>query len=280
MKKTITLLATATLLFAACDKITPDIDGTYTTFAGISATWNDGDAVEAVQHALVEKFTGPKCTNCPDADVTLDAAHATIGDQLVVISINHPVGLGVPYNGDPDMRCDDGTTWDNYYGINGIPSAYINRDKSRQYSSNMSNITADLQSAIAKSPVLGLNVSADSSTDGSAIDVTVGLQFVQEVKEPMKLTLALIEDSLVYRQANGETIDSNYVHNHMLRDVMTDVWGAVVDATGTAGEKRKAVFSSYRVKDSSIKLKKSHVVAFVTYQSSGQVINTACCKIQ
>ena len=280
MKKTAIILCAATLLLASCDKITPADDGTYTVFAGISATWSDCTTVTPVQRALVEKFTGPKCPNCPEADITLDAAHTLLGEQLVVISINHPVGQGLPFPGDPDLRCDDGTAWDNYYGINAIPSAFINRDRSKQYTGPMSAITADLQSTLSESPVLGIDVSADSTADGTGIDVIVNLQFEQQVDAPLTLTLALIEDSLAYRQSHGENVVEGYMHNHMLRDVLTDVWGAEVVATGKAGEKRQAVFNTYRVKDNSIKLKNCHIVAFIADRATKRVLNSASCRIE
>ena len=279
MKKSILTLCAAALLLGACDKIEPAEDGTYTLFAGISATWSDGPAVGTDQRVLVEKFTGPRCPNCPDADITLDAAHEQLGDKLVVISINHPVGQGTPYPGDLDLRTDDGTTWDHYYGINAIPSAYVNRDKSNSYSGAMSNITADLQSALGESPVLGVEVKATEASEG-AIDITVGLQFVQSYSSPLTLTLALIEDSLAYRQSHGSEVIEGYMHNHMLRDVMTDVWGAEVDATGAAGEKRQATFGTYRVKDASIRLENCHVVAFVSDRATKRVLNTAICRIE
>lgn len=279
MKKSILTLCAAALLLGACDKIEPAEDGTYTLFAGISATWSDGPAVGTDQRVLVEKFTGPRCPNCPDADITLDAAHEQLGDKLVVISINHPVGQGTPYPGDLDLRTDDGTTWDHYYGINAIPSAYVNRDKSNSYSGAMSNITADLQSALGESPVLGVEVKATEAAEG-AIDITVGLQFVQSYSSPLTLTLALIEDSLAYRQSHGSEVIEGYMHNHMLRDVMTDVWGAEVDATGAAGEKRQATFGTYRVKDASIRLENCHVVAFVSDRATKRVLNTAICRIE
>jgi len=281
MKKTIAILSTAAaLLLAGCNKIDPAEDGTYTVFAGINATWSEGEAVTAEQHALVEKFTGPKCPNCPAADITLDAAHATMGEKLVVISINHPVGQGVPFNGDPDMRTDDGTAWDTYYGVNAIPTAYINRDKSKPYSGSMSNITSDLQSVINENPILALEVTADSLTDGSAIDIIVNMQFVQNYSQALTLTLALVEDSLVYRQSYGDTIIADYKHNHMLRDVLTDVWGTEVNAEGTAGEKRQATFSTYRIKDNSIRLENCHIVAFVSDKATKKVLNTASCEIK
>lgn len=279
MKKILALLSTAVLLFAACDKIEPADDGTYTLFAGISATWTDGEAVPAEQCALVEKFTGPRCPNCPAADVTLDAVHNTLGEKLVMISVNHPVGQGTPYPGDPDMRTDDGTAWDTYYGVNAIPAAFINRDKDHQYTGSMENIASDLQAAVDATPVLGLAVTADSSSDGSTINITVALQFHQAYSQPLTLTLALVEDSLPYRQSNGSEVVEGYMHNHMLRDVLTDVWGAEVEATGAANECRKATFGTYRLKDSNIRLHNCHLVAFVSERSSKKVLNVTSCHV-
>lgn len=275
MKKSLPIIAAALLAFAACDKIPAD---EYTLFSGISATWSEGTAIATNQRVLVEKFTGPRCPNCPDADITLDAAHEQLGDRLVLISVNHPTGQGTPYPGDIDLRTDDGTAWDQYYGINAIPTAFINRDKSKQYTSAMSNITTDLQSALDAQPVLAIEVNATQAGD-KAVDISVNLQFEQTHTSPMTLTLALIEDSLPYRQAHGSETIEGYMHNHMLRDVLTDLWGAPVDATGTAGEKRQATFGTYTLKDTSINLANCHIVAFVSDRTSKRVLNAAQCSI-
>ena len=124
MKKTLAIFSAAALLLAACDKIPAD---QYTTNTGGGGdNWQNAN----VHRVYVEKYTGPKCPNCPAADVTLNEAHHLYGDNLVVISVNHPVGQGIPFPGDQDLRTDDGTAWDNYYGINAIPTAFVNRDQS------------------------------------------------------------------------------------------------------------------------------------------------------
>ena len=269
MKRSFIILATVAL-FAACDKIAPE---EYTIYAGPSIEWVQGDAgVAPVQCAYVEKYTGPKCPNCPAADVTLDAAHQQYGERLVLVSVNHPTGQGIPFPNQPDMRTDDGTTWDKYWGINAIPAAYINRRTAMQYSGSMTNITADIGSAIAESPVVGVSVAA---TDAS---IEVNLVFAQSYTDPLTLTLAVVEDSLVYRQINGDEIVDDYVHNHMLRDVITDVWGADVDCTGAAGEARKGTLS-YTLPAGVVKAN-CHIVAFVSDKQSRQVLNSASCEIK
>ena len=274
MKKILLPMIGAALMMAACDKIPAD---EYTLFSGIGASWGDGSGVEAVQRAYVEKYTGPTCTNCPLADATLDAAHESLGDKLVVVSINHFEGQGKPFSGEPDMRTDGGTAWCKYFGISSLPTAYLNRNTSKQYTSSMGNIVTDIEQSIGRQPVLGLAVTATADDEG--VHVGVDMQMVQAYDNPMTLTLVLIEDSLKYKQSTPTGTDAEYAHNHMLRDVLTDYWGTDVQCTGAAGEKRHATFNTYKLKNSDVKLENSHIVAFVSDRSSRQVLNVAQCTI-
>lgn len=260
--------------FTGCDKIEPD---QYTIYAGPQIVWEQGDATVApVQCAFVEKYTGPRCPNCPAADETLDAAHRQYGDRLVMVSINHPKGQGEPFPNQPDLRTVDGTAWDNYFGINAIPAAYLNRRTATQYSGAMSNINADIATAIAESPAVGVSVTA-TNNDGK-VDITVNVVFAQTITTPLTMTLALTEDSLAYRQINGNEIINDYVHNHMLRDVITDVWGADIDCIGAAGEARKATIT-YTL-PSEVVAANCNIVAFVSDKQSREVLNSTACHIE
>ncbi len=264
------------MCMASCDKIEP---GNYTIYAGAPLVWEQGVPFDAVQRAFVEKYTGPKCFNCPDADVTLEAAHQQYGDNLAVISINHPTGQGVPFPNQPDLRTDDGTTWDQYFGINGIPAAYLNRNTATQYSGSMDAIIADIGTALSTSPVVGVEVTADNGAGDGKLTITASIVFVQNYPQPLTLTLALTEDSLAYKQIiQDHSIVDDYVHNHMLRDVITDVWGGDIDCTGTAGEARKTTVT-YTVGDPSIKLENCNIVAFVSDKASRRILNCAQTKI-
>lgn len=262
---------------ASCDKIEPGENGDYTIFAGSTASWTDGSPIASpVQRAFVEKYTGPKCSNCPLADETLDAAHHQFGERLVLVSINHPNGQGVPFSGEPDLRTDDGNTWDTYFGINAIPAAYLNRNTATQYQGAMSNITSDIDAALQQAPTVAVEVSA---TISDKVSITVNLQFVEAYTSPLTLTLALIEDSLAYKQLLPDgTRQDDYVHNHMLRDVITDVWGADIDCTGAADECRSATFS-YRIADESINPANCQIVAFVSDKTTRTVLNSAQCAL-
>lgn len=259
--------------FIGCDKISTD---EMTVRDGAVINWTAGTAELApVQRVMIEKFTGPKCSNCPRADETLDALHHQYGDSLVLVSVNHPSGQGEPFSGDPDMRTEGGTVWDNYYGIDAIPTAFINRDKGQRYEGSMSTIGNAVATALQGSPVVALKASAQM---GSQVDITVDLQFKQAYRQPLTLTVAIVEDSLVYNQIMPNyTIDPAYSHNHMLRKVVTGYWGRDIEADGNLGEKVRGTLSC-QLPDGS-RPENCHIVVFVSDKSSRLVLNIAQCKV-
>lgn len=258
-------------LTTACDKIE---EGEYTVYDGAVVSWTAGSPIATpVQRAYVEKYTGPRCSNCPTADATLAAIH---NENVVVVSINHPVGQGIPFPGEPDMRTDGGTAWDQYFGINAIPAAYINRDRTTQYLGEMGNIVSALNTALGQEPTVALEVSA---VHGAKVDITVDLQFLRSYSNPVTLTAAIVEDSLVYKQLLPDnSVDENYAHNHMLRKVITGFWGRDIEANGSEGEALRGTLSFAPAED--INLANSHIVVFVSDKNSRRVLNCASCKIE
>ena len=258
-------------LTTACDKIE---EGEYTVYDGAVVSWTAGSPIaNPVQRAYVEKYTGPRCSNCPTADATLAAIH---NENVVVVSINHPTGQGMPFPGEPDMRTDGGTAWDQYFGINAIPAAYINRDRTTQYLGEMGNIVSALNTALGQEPTVALEVSA---VHGAKVDITVDLQFLRSYSNPVTLTAAIVEDSLVYKQLLPDnSVDVTYAHNHMLRKVITGFWGRDIEANGSEGEALRGTLSFAPAED--INLANSHIVVFVSDKNSRRVLNCASCKIE
>lgn len=254
-----------------CDKIEPE---EYTVYDGAVVNWYKSDfPVEPVQRVYVEKYTGPKCSNCPLADETLATIH---NDNVIMVSINHPTGQGVPFPNQPDMRTDGGTVWDNYFGINAIPAAYINRNQTKQYLGSMVNIVSDIGLALNELPTVALTVSANAI--GGRVNVLAEMTFVEKYESPVTLTVIVVEDSLNYKQMLPDgSINDEYVHNHMLRKVITGYWGSDVKANGSKGESVSGELSFTFPTD--INSLNSHIVAFVSDKQTRKVLNCASCKM-
>lgn len=257
-------------LMTACDKID---SSEYTVYDGAVVNWTAGSGIaNPVQRVYVEKYTGPKCSNCPMADQTLATIH---NDRVVMVSINHPTGQGVPFPGEPDMRTDGGTAWDQYFGINAIPAAYINRDRTTQYLGDMSTIVGAINSALNETPTVALEVSAAAN---GKVEIEVEMQFLRQYDGAVTLTAAIIEDSLEYKQLLPDgTMQEDYAHHHMLRKVITGFWGRDIEANGTEGEALRGTLSFTPAED--INLANSHIVVFVSDKSSRKVLNCASCGI-
>ena len=118
MKKILAILPFAALLFAACDKIEPGDNGEYTIFAGATASWMDGTAIaNPVHRALVEKYTGPKCVNCPTAAEEAHSLLTEYPDNLVVVAM-HPADNHFTQTGKPeyDYTCPEANDYYRYFG--------------------------------------------------------------------------------------------------------------------------------------------------------------------
>lgn len=269
-------LAAAALLFAACDKIEPDADGRYVEYAGATAIWTEtAPLAEAVQRAFVEKYTGPRCSNCPNADNLLDNAHEALGDKLVMVSITPSWGDGVPFSGQPDMSTPEGDQWATIIGGGtsmALPFGKLNRTKDYNGAPAFTTVQTDAQEAMSAGTKVALDVTATAMGNTVGIDVTV--DFRQDVNKDVSLTLVLTEDSLKYKQhwaGHSPALVNDYVHNHMLRDIITDVWGVDVPVEGKTGETLKGHFD-YTLPEEVVKAN-CHIVAFISEKESRKIIN-------
>ncbi len=274
-------MAAIALMVSACDKIEPDADGNYTTYAGPKIEWSDTVNVEITNpkhNALVEKYTGPRCTNCPTADEALDNLHHTLGDRLVTVAITHyeeaPL-LGL------DTRTNEGEQWGRYFGITFRPTAMLNRTNGDGQwdlftgTSAISAMSSDVNAAIGQTPKVALEATAARQAD--SVQLTIDLEVLANLSVPLNVTVAITEDSLRYPQMTPNDIDEEYPHNHILRKVITDIWGSTVTTSATAGKSYQG-----RVKFGlgSVSVpQNAHIVVFATDANTREVLNVTQCDI-
>ena len=271
-------IAAAAMLFAACDKIEADADGRFVSHSGAVAEWEETTPLtDAVQRAFIEKYTGPRCSNCPNADVALDNAHGVLDDKLVMVSITPSWGDGAPFDGQPDMSTADGDQWATTIGGGtsmALPYGKLNRTTEYKGAAAFNNVQTDAQTAIAEGMKVALAV--DVTATGNSVDIDVTVDFRQSIDKDLTLTLVLTEDSLCYYQTwagHNPALVHDYPHNHMLRDVITDVWGVDVLAEGYQGEARKAYFN-YTLPEG-VMVENCHIVAFISEKDSRKILNCA-----
>lgn len=280
--KPLFILTVCTLLLASCDKID---ENNYILFSGAEGEWVDGQGVsDHSQRALIEKYTGVRCVNCPTADQAINDALTQYGSQLIAVAIHDScLAFTRPIGDSPDLRTPDGDAWSKAFGIyNGsYPNGMVSRKPTASgfdLFTPTSGINDRVNEVIDNEANIAIQCSA-ALADGT-INIDVNLEFLSAISQPLTLTLFIMEDGINATQRMPDGTDNeDYIHNHVLRDVITDIWGADIDCTGTAGEKRFARFAYAQYKEE-WDLQHCHIVAFVSDKGSKQILNVAECEVE
>lgn len=244
-----------------------DDDTLQTTIVGYNDT-------KPRQKQLLEHFTSTSCTYCPLGETHLENLIASRND-IACASI-HGIQNSIYPDGFNTAKCDSIQTMVN---LTGWPSAAFNRT----FISDL----ADGSSTLA----YGLGYSADYATEvtqmlNSAVDYTAEAPSFATVKieqnydpdsRELNLTVSgegvdgapvllgddginvyLTEDSLIASQLNQGTWISKYVHNDVLRDVLTPVTGGTIEWNGNNYENTYST-----ILDSTWNPDRMHVIAFI-----------------
>jgi len=221
------------------------------------------DIPEFSQKVLVEDYTGTWCGYCPRLAYNLEEAE--MQDSRVV-------GVGV-HSGDV-METSATNPMESAYGVNGWPDGKINRNL------NWNESISQVLSYVGDEADLGLAI--NSTLNGSTISVDVKINYAAETSGN-KLVVYLLEDGLLYNQANYMNGDPNspwyqagdpivdFEHNNVLRMLFTDVFGDTIP-DGTIATVDTNNFSA-PVPSTIQDTNNLEIVAFVI-GSNGTVINT------
>lgn len=233
MKKILAILSAIclTIAFNACDKISPPYKIPVVVPAG-------------ERNVLVEDFTGHKCGFCPRATRFAYDLKQTYGDRMIVVSVH--AGFFASTNIPPytyDFKCTESTTLDTDFGISlaGNPNGMVNRKKLNgsfivPYTAWGSEV-ANILNSTEPLPVR-IGVTADFDTTTRQLDTQVQLDFASDLLGTYKLSVYLVEDSIVKWQKDYDASPSdveNYIHREVLRGSMNGTYGDVI-ANTTEGE--------------------------------------------
>ena len=261
------------LAFAACDKI--DVND-YLVFAGSSGSWYDGQPVEdQSQRVFVEKYTGVRCVNCPSADEAIATLQSTYGHEVVAVSI-HAGAMARPWSGFADLRTNDGDEWNSYFGIEAYPSVMINRGKTDDtwnIITAVGGIAGGVEGAMGHPTTIAMEIDTEYDAANRNLTIFANLQWLESTTAPLTITLMVMEDGIVGKQTTPEGNNENYVFNHVLRDVITDLWGADIDADGNQGTCRMGAFA-YTLPDGLV-AENCHIVAFISNKDTREILQCA-----
>ena len=224
MKKLFVLLFPI-LLFFGCSEIPPNLDGGPIT-----------PPIGAIQKkVLIEEFTGVRCVNCPAGSEAIENLIGIHGDNLIAISI-HATGFATPYpDSQHDFEVEDGVSILEFLGQpQGFPTAVVDRrlfDGELELQLARSKWAGLIEQELQKEAIVSLGLEADINDSGT-MSISANIAFVDpDLSEQYKLTVIITEDNIQDPQETPEGKQDDYIHKHVLRDIVTPFTGQ--DIIGT-----------------------------------------------
>ena len=192
------------------------------------------------KNVLIEDFTAHRCSNCPNAAREIEAIHDVYGSKIISLAIHagfqfaYPYPLDTTVNPNQKFTYDFRTIWgdemDAEFGLSasGLPNGMINRidwtengGDHRKAFSQWASITAD---ELDKEVQFGININS-TLVSGDTINITIDTEALTSLSGNYKLVVCLSENNIINWQTDGTYEDSDYVHSHVLRSLLTTSWG-------------------------------------------------------
>ncbi len=208
--------------------------------------------------SIAEMYTGTWCGICPGTLIPLENYYNT-HSKTIFIAIHGPNGSSDPYTYiyDAQLRAA--------FNVSGVPTVVLDR-KFNWASSSDTNTLNQLTSGKGST-----GIRLETSITGNTINVTSQVKFDSTIAQPIRLAIALVEDSMAFNQANYGHFGLpnpivNYCHRNALRKMATDIFGdAIPAASTTAGNTYQANFS---INANGYNLSRCRVIAYAVYGSN------------
>ncbi len=230
MKKIYFLVILIAAFMSACEEIPPVVTGSM-------GTMPPPNVDDQERQVLIEEFTGVKCVNCPAGSATIEDLLTIHGHRLVAVSIHESQNFSVPLpQSDDDYRTTEGTAIYNYLGPpEGFPSAVVDR---KQFSGELGLQVGSgkwagyigQQLAVPPKVKIAIEKEYDATTRLLKAEITLLVQ--ETITDPdVRLSVMITESGIVDAQDTPGGIVEDYVHKHMLRDMMTNYDGEPITET-------------------------------------------------
>ncbi len=233
MKKIFLLSVLASVMLIGCT------DDGETTTDPASNNPTMASMEEQNRNAVLEDFTGVRCGFCPDGHAIAANLLVNNPDRVVVIGVN------VGYYADPaagwaNFTSSYGQALNDQSGVKGYPAGTMNRQlfpgKSQNGADGLAMSRNHWASTAAEvmaepSPV---NIGAKAVLNKAKMELTVTYEVYytdDESANENRVNVALLQSGMVARQSGGT---NDYVHKHVLRDLLTGPWGNEVPSEKTA----------------------------------------------
>lgn len=240
-------------LSQACREIGPAVD-LGANLLEVDTSYLAAPTSKPSLNILIEEFTGVRCVNCPRAHDLISNLQTTHPGRVFAAGI-HTGLFASPYPGRFDFRISEGPALEQLLGGTlGYPAGAVNRTRfpgenlmlisDQKWSGHVDDLMDDSAIVRISMPQSLYNASADR------MEGRITVQWCEELSQnpnsnPVYLTLYLLQNNLIDWQLNTGGVDSQYVHRHVVRRLITPVNGFPLQAQDyRAGRTLEIAFKS------------------------------------
>jgi hypothetical protein len=190
---------------------------------------------------LVEEYTGTGCVNCPDGAAILGDLATIYKENIILVSIHagyFTKKSQVPKEAKLDLTTPKGTELQLFLGEpEGYPAAIINR-KVRDANGSLVAGSKDQWASLIKdeskessNAKIAIKKTFDAATRQLSVDLT--FTAIENLKDSYAYTVMLTETNIVDAQKTSAGVKTDYVHKHVLRDILTAASGDAISESLT-----------------------------------------------
>lgn len=177
---------------------------------------------EVSRAVLIEDFTGQRCINCPNAADEIQRLEEQYGhDKVIAVGI-HGGALAVYTNSKvKGLRTALGDEYNTYWKVEAWPTGMVDRqDKPTSHDQWAATVRTELE----KTSPIDLAVACDYDETTRSLHISTDVYSTENAG--CKLQLWLTEDGITAPQQMPDgTMNTSYVHNHVLRAAINGAWG-------------------------------------------------------
>lgn len=187
----------------------------------------DKESIRSNRTTLICEFSGYLCTNCPNAAEEAHNLLGVWGKNLVVVEIHPPSNAFTRYTKEEfNYTCEAA---DIYYKAQkgwqsiGFPQGVVNLKGGFVEYSRWGG--AYVSSAVQQSTI-AMSATTEYDAATRTLSASVTLDNLDQKEQDIRLIAWLTEDGIVGAQKMPDgSSRTDYVHNHLLRDTLTQAWG-------------------------------------------------------
>jgi hypothetical protein len=185
---------------------------------------------------LVEEMTGVNCPNCPDGTLELQALQQNIGkDNLVLVAIHSSLtgafSTLLPTSKEDFRTAEIDNLVNNIGSVEQVPSAAVNRVEKPGETTlflGRTNWNALINAQLQRSPQLAVLLNTAFQLDTRILSINVNLAPDNTLEGDHRLTVYITQDSILDAQNIKGVKEPNYMHRHVLRDVVSSTNGDLI----------------------------------------------------